>query len=67
MGVGEGQGFSGNEGCKVFCAGVVGTGCAITGGTVAIVVDSGVGSDIFTSFVSTSAFCRAWAWTRALC
>jgi len=65
MGVGEEPGFNGNDGCNVFCAGVVGTGCAITGGAgvgvaaVAGVVDSGMTSDIFTSFVSVSVFC--WA------
>lgn len=55
--------MSGNEGCKVFCAGVVGTGCTITGGAgvelvaACVVVDSDVTSDILTSFVSDSAFC----------
>jgi len=64
--VGEEGGLSGNEGCKTFCAGVVGTGCTITGGAdvepvtaavVCVVVDSDVASDIFTSLTSLSAFC----------
>ena len=64
MGVGEEPGFSGKEGCRVFCAGVIGTGCTITGGAarvepvIAVVaVDSDAPSDIFTSFISVSAFC----------
>ena len=60
-GAGEEPGFSGNDGCRVFCAGIVGTGWAISGGagvaTADVVVDSGVASNIFTSFVSVSAFC----------
>ena len=61
IGVGEELGFSGNEGCKVFCAGVVGTGCTITSGTGVgpVVAGSGAASDIFTSFVSVSVFCCA--------
>jgi hypothetical protein len=60
-GAGEEPGFRGNEGCKVFCVGIVGTGWTITGGAgvVAVAVDSGVASDIFTSFGSGSTFC--WA------
>jgi len=68
MGAGEGSGFSGNEGCKVFCPGVVGIGCTMTGGAgtepaavvaVCVVVDSDAVSDILRSLVSVSMFC--WA------
>ena len=59
-GVGDELGFSGNEGCNVFCAGAVGTGCTITSGTdvvVTAVAGSSAVSDIFTSFASASVCC----------
>lgn len=62
MVAGEEGASSGKDGCRVFCADVVGTGCTITGGTgvepVAVVVGSDVASDVFTSLTSSSVICQ---------